>query len=571
MQTLGGRAPRALGRVVAAVAAAAAVGVAAVGVSAQAVNTGASETASATSTASTAQFTVLLADPARRDAAVAAVERAGGRLVRENAAIGALVVEAPSTGFVERISGSDSVFGATRAHVVGATTRAAQPTTGVGATDGSGPAPTRPTVQDPQGPAGFDPLDTRLWGLAMVKADAVRQHQPGDRRVLVGILDSGIDARNPDLAPNFDRLLSRNFVTDIPTDPTGAEYDGPCEVPGCVDPVDRDDLGHGTHVAGTVGAAANGVGLSGVAPNVTLVSIRGGQDAGHFFLQPVVDALTYGADIGLDVINMSFYVDPWLYNCTDNPADSPQARIEQRTTIEAMNRALRYAHDKGVTLVGSLGNSDEDLGRPRTDFLSPNYPPGAAYPREIDNATCFDLPVEGPHVIGVSAVGPSGERAEYSNYGVEQVSVAAPGGAGGSLSDSILSTYPENVLQRDGDVDSGGRLTTQGTAKGVQRECTGSGQTCGYYAYLQGTSMAAPHVTGVAALVVSEHGVPDPRHPGQLTMSPDAVERVLVESATERACPVPAPASAPCEGTSGFNGYYGAGVVDALAAVTREG
>ena len=48
---------------------------------------------------------------------------------------------------------------------------------------------------------------------------------------------------------------------------------------------------------------------------MTLVDIRGGQDRGYFFLQPVANALTYGGDIGLDVINMSFYVDPWLYNC----------------------------------------------------------------------------------------------------------------------------------------------------------------------------------------------------------------------------------------------------------------
>ena len=55
---------------------------------------------------------------------------------------------------------------------------------------------------------------------------------------------------------------------------------------------------------------------------MTLVEIRGGQDSGFLFLEPVVNALTYGADIGLDVINMSFYIDPWLYNCTANPADS---------------------------------------------------------------------------------------------------------------------------------------------------------------------------------------------------------------------------------------------------------
>ena len=68
-------------------------------------------------------------------------------------------------------------------------------------------------------------------------------------------------------------------------------------------------------MAGTIAAALNGMGVSGVAPKVSLVNIRGGQDSGYFFLGPVAHALTYAGDKGIDVVNMSFYVDPWLYNC----------------------------------------------------------------------------------------------------------------------------------------------------------------------------------------------------------------------------------------------------------------
>ena len=85
----------------------------------------------------------------------------------------------------------------------------------------------------------------------------------------------------------------------------------------------------------TIAAAANKLGVSGVAPNVSLVNIRGGQDSGYFFLQPVVDALTYAGDAGLDVVNMSFYIDPWLFNCRANPADTPEDQLEQKTIIEA--------------------------------------------------------------------------------------------------------------------------------------------------------------------------------------------------------------------------------------------
>jgi subtilisin family serine protease len=284
---------------------------------------------------------------------------------------------------------------------------------------------------------------------------------------------------------------------------------------------------------------------------------------------------------------MSFYVDPWLYNCTSNAADTPEQIAEQKAIIKGMKRALEYAHRRGVTMVGALGNSHEDLGHPRTDLTSPDYPAGAEQSRPIDNDVCFDLPVEGPHVIGVSAIGPSGKKSDYSNYGLEQISVAAPGGysrdgfgtpTDGSPANLILSSYPLKVLQEEGKVDAAGNVLPASAAT-VFKDCTKAG-VCGYYTYLQGTSMASPHTAGVAALIASRYGHRDWWR-GGLTMSPDKVEKQLYRTATKTACPEPRLVSyanegrapefdALCEGSKKFNGFYGHGIIDAYAAVTSR-
>jgi subtilisin family serine protease len=192
------------------------------------------------------------------------------------------------------------------------------------------------------------------------------------------------------------------------------------------------------------------------------------------------------------------------------------------------------------------------------------------------------MPTEGEHVIVVNSVGPTGRKAYYSNYGLEQSDVAAPGGdrrsyfgteAYNAPENRILGPYPRNVAEAAGVLDPDGNPTTPL----VVRNCEHG--VCAYYQWIQGTSMASPHAVGVAALIVSQFGTPDPAHRGGLTLAPDRTREILLGSAAEHACPTPRLFHYPdpdlppeiynafCAGSPDFNGFYGYGIVNALAAV----
>jgi len=537
----------------------------------------ASNTAAQQATGST-EYVVLYTSLASARAAKATIKAAGGQVVRENTKLGLATVRSSNANFITAVAGKAGVAGAARNRVIGQVPQRNLPKVDdveglaaqVGVAKGTADAGDRPR---------HEPLADKQWGMRMINATpsgSYRIHQ-GRRSVMVGIMDTGIDGSHPDIRANFNRRLSRNFTTDIPL------IDGPCEDEpdqSCSDPADVDENGHGTHVAGIVGAPINRLGVAGVAPKVTLVNIRAGQDSGFFFLDATINALVYAGDVGLDVVNMSFFTDPWLFNCPNDPTATPAEQIEQRTIIAATQLAVGYARNHGVTLVAALGNESIDLTRPTVDVISPDFPPGNERERQVDNS-CLIMPTEARGVIGVSALGPSGRLAYYSNHGIEQTDVSAPGGDRRDFfgtpqyntpENRILSTYPRSVLEEQELIDENGIPTSPL----VLRDCRG--KVCAYYAYLQGTSMASPHATGVAALIVSRYGHPDRSGRGW-TLSPRRTERILKATAEDTPCPSPPGLIYPdpdlegltntCEGTLERNGFYGFGVVDAMSAVIR--
>jgi subtilisin family serine protease len=536
------------------------------------------------------QYTVIAKDGTSQKAFRAAVTRAGGRVVDYNRAVAVGSVSAPK-GFAAKAIATKAITAASERRVIGSVPQAQSRSAAAKRVSRQRrlerDQPLRDATRGHRPPAnppatGVEPLAPLQWDMAAIGAGSQASYRfDQGEGVRVGIIDTGVDGSHPDIAPNFARALSRNFTTDDPL------IDGPCaEDPdgSCTDPADVDEDGHGTHVAGTVASPLNGTGIAGVAPKADIVNLRAGQDSGYFFTQPTVNALTFAADHGVDVVNMSFYVDPWLYNCRANPADSPEAQAQQRTTIVAVQRAVDYARAKGVLPVAALGNENTDIDHPTTDGTSPDYPPDAAYERTIDNG-CLSVPTETTGVVGVSATGPSGRKAFYSNWSLAETQVSAPGGDTRdffgtdryrSPQNGILAPYPAAVARATGDVDAAGEPTTPYVLKDT------SGGTTSYYQYLQGTSMASPHATGVAALVVAAAGRKD-RREGGVTLDPRQTERLLARTATPVPCPAggvqtypdpeldPALYTATCTGTTSHNSFYGDGLVNALQAARLRG
>jgi subtilisin family serine protease len=473
--------------------------------------------ASAAANGSEATYLVVYKGGASTTDAKATVESAGGVLVANYSAIGVVVARSSNAGFAATVKKNNKVEGA-----------AATAGLGTRITDDTVTAPT----PAPAAATWGDSLSGLQWDMRQINVPAAHGISEGSPTIHVADIDTGLDFTLPDLAPNYAAANSTNCITGAPQP----------LLPG------NDGNGHGTHTAGTIAAAANGTGIVGVAPHVKIAGVKAGTDVGGFFFpEAVICAYMWVATHNIDLTNNSYFADPWLFNCKNDP--------EQRAIWNAERRAIRYAQSQGTTVIASEGNDSTDLSHPTVDTVSPDFPPGSEQVRQITNA-CAVVPVEVPGVVGVTAMGNLRLKSFYSSYGISTADVAAPGG--------------DSVLQVTAAAPNGRVLSTWPAAfadaclRRVQDPTTGA-----WYCYLQGTSMAAPHAVGVAALLKSVRGG-----------TAGSVAAKLQQATNPIACPsadvlalyaqFPQLSGAPqsCSGGPAHNSWYGSGEVDALKAVS---
>ncbi len=327
-----------------------------------------------------------------------------------------------------------------------------------------------------------------LWALKKLDLEGVWDVSQGEG-VVVAVVDTGIDYAHPDIAANVwtnpweipDNALDddgNGFVDDV----RGWDFAYQDS-----DPLDR--FGHGTHVAGTVAAAANEEGMVGVAPRARVMAVKGLDDSGSGYSSRLAEALVYAAENGADVINNS-------WGCS--------ARCPSDPVVED---AVRHAHALGALVVFAAGNSADDVA-----YYSP------------ENMT------DAKPVV-VAATDPWDRPTSFTNRGA-LVDVAAPGGG-------VTSGPPDDQPQRN--------ILSLKSSVCDPLLCPPGLVVGSAYLRQAGTSMAAPHVSGLAALLLAAD-------PGQ---SLTRLKQRIFGSALDL-------------GPAGADGTYGFGRIRGLASLQDQ-
>ncbi|HYX70818.1 MAG TPA: S8 family serine peptidase [Terriglobales bacterium] len=345
------------------------------------------------------------------------------------------------------------------------------------------------------------------WNLRQIHADQTAAQGirgNGVARARVAVLDSGVITDQPDLVPNLNLTLSTSFV------PSEPDLNPPANT-----------FNHGTHVAGIIAAAVNNYGTQGVAPEAEIVSVKVLGYAGSGSFSWIIEGIDYasGPQVHADVINMSLGA---FFNIKP---DAPGAnKGGWGTLFSALNRAVNEATRRGTLVISAAGNDATDL-----------------------NSSWGQIPAQSGNGMAVAATGPLGwavygdansnwdRPASYTNYGQSVVNVTAPGGDG---------AYPGSGLCTAGGILNYCFVFDEVMSPGGWRIVSGTKRFSYYWA--AGTSMATPHVSGVAALIVGQYG----------HMSPAQLKAMIEQSSDD-------------VGKPGADAFSGHGRINALKAVSQ--